>query len=162
MVMMLIRILVVAVVGVIAYHYIWEQEYALPSEKTLAERANMKVYPIGNYDEKLLNSVRYWSYEFFVMAYLKGVYEEVKTAAYKWQRNQDDPDSYILAGLDMAIKQIDSEIDAAKFKEDQKPVFKRFAGYDYHVVAKSMLYNDHIDCSEMAIELDRIFGGRYD
>ena len=93
-------------------------------------------------------------------AYKQGVYETVKTAAYDWWREQNEPGTFILEGLDLATKQIEEEVETARTREDQKPLFKHFDGYDYHVVAKSMLYNDHIDCSTLAAKLDKIFGGR--
>lgn len=160
MVIWFCKAVIVLVIAYAVYRRVWNAEYDIPRESTIKDRATVCTYPIGNYDEKLRNSVRYWSYEFFAEAYKQGVYEAVKTAAYDWWREQNEPGTFILEGLDLATKQIEEEVETARTREDQKPLFKHFDGYDYHVVAKSMLYNDHIDCSTLAAKLDKIFGGR--
>lgn len=135
------------------------------------QNASRDLTYVGRYDERTTVSIRYWIYAILAAFYTEDT-EDTVYDPYAWlsicteplnnygmnasQQNvvicinqwlHDDvydPSGYIALGIKQASENIFNEISDAK--ENKRPVkFKVSPDYDYHVVTKSVEYNDFIN-----------------
>ena len=124
----------------------------------LHEKASKPAYPLGKYDATIIVSIYIYCYSIEVKAYRKG-YNNLYNDILEWYRDYTiDNKHYILDGIEEAHTTFLMVLEEARNNNTQ-PKFKIDESYDYHVLPKSLMYNDYVDMDKLISVVDSNIGG---
>lgn len=146
-------------IAMIAYYKLisnsWEK---IKSKKSISAIATMDLSMLGTYDVTLQNVVSNWVYAVMVHAYLIDKSKTYKISDMFIQHVKSletDNKDFIKNGVHNGIQRFADVL--LEHEDSGMPiVFKVDTTYDYHVLPKSMLYNDYIDTDILLEKIDSI------
>lgn len=150
----LITILVVCIVG-----YLYNKTLLEDNQVDIAnirKWAKRDLSVLGDYSYRLGTSVHYWVHAIEVFLYDLDITDGVYDALLRWNADCNrDGGTIILRGIESAHTQFLAEVDEGRDKKID-PKFKCDREYDYHVLPKTLMYNDYIDTEALIDKVDNL------
>lgn len=124
----------------------------------LYTKASKPSYPLGKYDATTIITIFNYCYAIEVKAYRKG-YNNLYNDILEWYRDCTiDDKRYILNGIEEAHTTFLMVVEEARNDKTQ-PRFKIDESYDYHILPKSLMFNDYVDMDKLISIVDSNIGG---
>ena len=128
------------------------------------EKPVNNIYEVATRDCSMLGDIRnidsvmfrYFK-QLLIKAYNKNLYTPMSAIIVEWCNAQPSPDLLLKANGE-AISFIWGCIDEAENKGTEVD-FKVYQAYDYHVLPKSLMYNDYVDMESLIERADKLLLG---
>ncbi len=129
--------------------------YNMPETQNISKIAKRDISRLGITDFRLNNSLDIWIYSILVILYKRAPEIEVMPVIREWSLSGIDTE--IVYDVEKPYTKFLKIVDDAREKKEE-PKFNVSTKYDYHVLSKTLKFNDYVDCCALLIKIDELIG----